>query len=183
MAEPLPSAVAAFHADNPAALLARVFRRIARERMAGLPICNPALQVAVVGMAAHAGDWLGGLVTPWALSLVILPGPGGCFRPLRIGESQDWCFASGVYAFLGHAEPELGHYQSCSLFSPVFQFADQGEAEAVAGAALAALQQTADAVAESGERAEAARLGGTAVGREPLSRRAFLRGGLFGGRG
>jgi [NiFe] hydrogenase assembly HybE family chaperone len=158
------------HAENPAALVAATFATIARTRMAGLPIVNPALAVTVPLMRAHLGEWLGVLVTPWAISLVLLPGNGGRFRPLAIDETQTWKFASGEYDFIGNDEPGLGPYQSCSLFSPVLEFIDQESAEATARAALEALDcpATPDFV-DNHER------------RPALDRRAFLRGAFLGG--
>jgi [NiFe] hydrogenase assembly HybE family chaperone len=149
------------HLTNPATRLEAVFATIARERMAALPIVNPALAVAVPAMRDRDGEWLGVLLTPWAISLVILPGTGGRFRVLGADETQTWHFKSGDYAFMGNAEPELGPYQTCSLFSPVFEFADQAAAEATALAAFAAV----DAVDATAPQAP--------------SRRAFLRGGFL----
>ncbi|NMG36343.1 [NiFe]-hydrogenase assembly chaperone HybE [Azoarcus sp. TTM-91] len=174
------------HAGNPADALQRTFAAIAATRMAGLPVCNPALTVAVPAMRRHEGEWLGVLLTPWALSLVILPGGGGQFRAIAVGESQDWAFPSGSYTFLGSSEDGLGPYQTCSLFSPVFEFDDQASAEAVALAAFDALLQPGegalDSAAAAREDAEAARLAGRPLSSQAVSRRAFLRGSLFGGR-
>ncbi|TVT76643.1 MAG: [NiFe]-hydrogenase assembly chaperone HybE [Denitromonas halophila] len=124
--------------SNPTAVVEAVFRRIHHERMAGLPICNPALSVAVLGFRPWQGDWVGVLVAPWAINVLMLPG-GGAFRALSVGQTQDWAFPSGDYTFMGSREPGLGAYQFCSLFSPVNHFADQAEAEAVADAALVGL--------------------------------------------
>lgn len=158
------------HAANPAAALHACFAAIAARRMAGLPLCNPALTVAVPAMQAWEGEWLGVLVTPWAISLVLLPGPGGRFREIGVGQSQAWDFPSGRYDFLGSREDGLGAYQSCSLASPVFEFAGQDEAVAFALAALAALLQPAAGTREA-----------LPAGPQTVSRRAFLRGALFGG--
>jgi [NiFe] hydrogenase assembly HybE family chaperone len=162
-----------FHCANPAARVVATFAAIARTRMTGLPIANPALVVAVPVMRAHLGEWLGVLVTPWAISLVLLPGGGGEFRALGADETQTWKFASGEYDFIGNDEPGLGPYQSCSLFSPVLEFTDQTSAEATACAALEALDCPA-----------APATPGAFVDREhrpALDRRAFLRGAFLGG--
>lgn len=125
-----------------AAVQARVestFTWIAATRMHGLPICHPGLGVEAVGFRAHAGDWLGALLTPWSLSLMILPGHDGRFRPLAASAMQTWRFPSGDYDFIGNHEPALGDYQLCSLYSPMFGFADQAHARQAARLALAAL--------------------------------------------
>lgn len=172
------------HADNPAALLQRAFAAIADGRMAGLPICNPALTVAVPAMHLHEDIWIGVLVTPWTMALVVLPHSADRFQPIEVGQEQCWRFASGHYLFMGNHEPGLGHYQTCSLFSPVFEFADQATAEATACAALEALfVEPVQAPAVQQSTVEAARLGGASLGNQPMDRRRFLRGGLFGAHG
>lgn len=145
---------------NPAPVVASVFRRIHTERMAVMPICNRALSVAVPAFERWQGDWVGVLVAPWAINLLILPG-GGAFEALSVGMHQRWSFPSGDYDFLGSEEAGLGPYQSCSLFSPVSEFDTQDEAVAVARAALAGLL----AVPPQARRT-------------PVDRRAFLRSAL-----
>ena len=161
-AVPVAPVAGTFHPHNPQHALAATFAGIAATRMAGLPVFNPALAVAVPAMRAWEGEWLGVLVTPWAVNLVLLPGEGGRFQPIEVGGTQIWHFPSGRYAFLGNREAGLGHYQSCSLLSPVFELASQDAAEAFACAALDALLR---APAEPAAGASQA-----------LSRRAFLGG-------
>lgn len=137
----------------------RVFSRIAATHMAGLPLNNPALAVEACGFRLWNGLWLGVLVTPWAINLMLLPGGNPAFRRLGPDRRQAWAFPSGEYAFHGAEEEQLGPYQTCSLFSPAFEFAGQDAARAAAAAALAALLAPPET-----------------QGARPLSRRAFLRG-------
>lgn len=145
--------------DDPVSRLERAFAAIAATRMAGLPLCNPALAVEACGFRPWNGLWLGVLVTPWAINLMLLPGGNPAFRRLAADQRQTWAFPSGAYAFHGAEEAGLGAYQSCSLFSPAFEFPCQDEARAAAAAALSAL------LAPPGD-----------VAPRPLSRRAFLGG-------
>ncbi len=171
-------------AQAPRDALLACFTRIAATRMAGLPICHADLHVSVPVLQDHQGDWLGVLVTPWAMSLVLLPGSSGRFRPLAVGDSQDWAFPSGTYTFFGNSEAGLGPYQTCSLYSPMFEFADQAGADTVARAALIALLHPADAANATGVT-DAAAPSATAPapvtppagqGAAVPARRAFLRG-------
>ncbi|MBI4757246.1 MAG: [NiFe]-hydrogenase assembly chaperone HybE [Betaproteobacteria bacterium] len=179
-------------AENPAGTVAAVFRRIAVERMAGLPICNPALEVDVAGFRPWQDEWLGVLVTPWTISLLLLPGVGGRMRatPLAVGQTRTWHFPCGDYDFLGAWEEGLGPYQSCSLFSPVSTFSRQDEAMA---AALAAMERLMAPPRMAGSRVEGeaapdghgsgsgeAGDGSQPPPRRPMSRRDFLRGGRRG---
>jgi [NiFe] hydrogenase assembly HybE family chaperone len=119
--------------------LEQVFRRIERERMQGLPILNPALRVKAVGLQDWQGHCLGVLITPWFMNLMLLPSEGDDWQGLNIGDKQLHQLPSGPYEFILGEEPGVGRYQMCSLFSPVFEFADQATAEATAEAVMAAL--------------------------------------------
>ena len=63
-------------ADDAVSRLETTFGAIRRDRMQDVPILNPALQVEAIGMRAWQGHWLGALVTPWFINLVLLPGQG-----------------------------------------------------------------------------------------------------------
>lgn len=160
---------------GPARGIEEAFARAA-ERMRGLPVCNPALRVEVVGLRAWDGDWLGAVVSPWTVSLFLVPAGGGRFRRLATGERQRWTFPLGDFEFLGADDAALGPYQTCSLLSPPWGLASHDEACAAAVAALDALLSPPRGAAAPGAEAGA---GSPAVG-EPgaraLSRRAFLLG-------
>jgi [NiFe] hydrogenase assembly HybE family chaperone len=111
--------------------LAVAFRRISTTRMLDMPLRNPALDIDVVGFRSWEDRQVGVLVTPWAISLVILPAPA-----LALDQRQRWTFPSGEYEFMGGAEPECGPFQFCSLFSPPEGIADQDEARAIAEAVM-----------------------------------------------
>jgi [NiFe] hydrogenase assembly HybE family chaperone len=128
------------HAEDPSRLLEAAFRRIEVERMAGVPILHPGLRVEAVGFALWQGHWLGVVIAPWFMNLVLVPADQCEWKPVADGERVFRRFASGDYAFLGGWEPEVGEYQSCALFSPMDQFADQDSVRAVALQALQILQ-------------------------------------------
>jgi [NiFe] hydrogenase assembly HybE family chaperone len=128
------------HLENPAALIESAFRRIERERMADMPMLNPALSVEAVDFARHEGHWLGVLVTPWSMSLMLLPAEADWVGAAE-GERMIRHYPSGEIAFLGGAEPEIGAYLACSLFTSMAQFADQEAARLTARACRLALLQ------------------------------------------
>lgn len=123
---------------NPRAVVQAVFERIARERMHDVPLCNRALRVEATDFVAWSGLWIGVVITPWAMNLMLLPGEGddGSFLPLRVGQIHEREFPSGCYQFMGNHEPGLGEYHYCSLFSPMAGFADPAAAREVARASL-----------------------------------------------
>jgi [NiFe] hydrogenase assembly HybE family chaperone len=71
-----------------------------------------------------------------------------------------YALPAGVFEFISAREPLLGDYQSCSLFSPMFEFADPDGARATAVAALAALF---DAQSRAGAEGPGTALSGTAA--------------------
>jgi [NiFe] hydrogenase assembly HybE family chaperone len=153
--------------SSPAAALARrvrdlveLFRSIERDRMAGVPVLNPALQVEALGFElafdpmvadpASSSDVevVGILVTPWFMNLVAMPlerrdGATG------VGVSRARPVGSENFDFIGGHEPAFGSYAACSLFSPMFEFVDQAAAVATARAVLTTLRKPVAAVEQT----------------------------------
>jgi [NiFe] hydrogenase assembly HybE family chaperone len=159
-----------------AARVQAAFERVARERMAGLPFVNEALRVEMVGLRRWHGLWLGVLVTPWFMNLLLLPGDGAADGPevaakwpsVPFGDSVQFAFPAGVLSFLAGREGEAGEYLACSLFSPMFEFADHATARQTAEACLGALFDPATAAPPA------------AAAPPPVSKRDFLRGRWHG---
>ncbi|WP_044561258.1 [NiFe]-hydrogenase assembly chaperone HybE [Azospirillum sp. B4] len=170
--------------DGPA-LSARIeaaFTRIAETRMAGVPVMNPALSVAMRGLRRHGGHWVGVLVTPWFMNLLLLPVADEGAR--RVGEKMTLALPSGGYEGIWGQEDALGGYWSCSLFSPMFDFADQETAVATADAALMEIMTVPDA-AEAADDGMVLIWTGTPVAPAPIPARTepappLSRRALFG---
>lgn len=125
---------------DPSPALIDTFSEIARTRMAGLPICNPALQVEAIGFRRMTeGHWAGLMITPWAVNLLCLPGRAEGWPALAAGGKHDWRFPSGDYEFIVADEASLGVYHLCSLFSPALEFASHEQARLTALASAHAL--------------------------------------------
>ena len=155
--------------------LESVFSDIARTRMRGIPILNPELSVEAVGFREWKGRWIGVLITPWTINLVLLPGQDAPLTALALDEKEMWSFPSGDYDFMGLNEPEIGTCHMCSLISPVTEFASHEEARAVAQEIINALFAADSANSELATRIDAARLNGEAISQQNMSRRDFLR--------
>jgi [NiFe] hydrogenase assembly HybE family chaperone len=159
--------------------LTAAFSRIAGTRMVGLPMNNPALCVAAVGFRPWQENYLVGvLITPWAINLMLIGDRAARDLHLAADCRQGRDFPSGTYDFMGGDEPECGAYQSCSLFSPAFDFPDQAAAETAANEIMNAL--FVDVSSNVADRQEAARISGHSVLQIPTSRRGFLRGFIGG---
>lgn len=165
--------------------LEAVFTDIATSRMAGLPICNEAMQVQAVGFRAWQEYWVGVLITPWTISLVLLPDQQP-LKSLGPDEKMTWEFPSGSYEFMGLNEQAMGTCQICSLISPVIDIQTHAEAVSIAEEVMVALfaseksDQQRDA--ERKVKLEAARLSGEPIPMKDktISRRDFLRGNFLG---
>lgn len=120
--------------------LEQVFREVQAQRMQGLPLLHPGLQVQALGFLPEAGApgqgprACGVLITPWFMNLLWLPlqpvaaGQGGWLAvgqqaPRRVGAHQ--LQATGAH------EPALGAFEACSLMSPLQELADQAAAVAL----------------------------------------------------
>jgi [NiFe] hydrogenase assembly HybE family chaperone len=154
------------HEASPADAVEEAFFRIQREQMADVPILNPALSVEAVDFQRWQGHWLGIVVTPWCMSMLLVPGNSENWVSTGDNKRRFVRFPAGDFAFLGSAEMELGEYQSCPLFSPMGQFSSQSEATMTAGGKL-----TAGRPVPRPARAAAAE---KPAGEPSLSRRRFL---------
>jgi len=177
MSAPGSPEILRIHAEDPSPLLEATFRRIEAETMADVPILNAALNVEAVGFARWLDHWLGIVITPWFMNLVLVPGAADTWQSVAPGQRLFRKFPSGDFAFLGSHEVEVGEFQSCSLFSPMGQFADQAGAREVALAALEALQRE-SAPAPQAPSKEAFEDPKQAALERPMSKREFL-GGVF----
>lgn len=167
------------HAENPGPLLERAFRRVRDERMRDVPILNPRVDVEAVGFRDWEGRWLGVLITPWFMNVLLLPRAGGAWVSIPPGGELTWRLPAGDYLFIGGLEPSVGEYQLCSLFSPVLQFEDHAAARATAEACLALLFEP-DAASQPPDRPLETIRDNAA---RPMSKREFLSGAVLRRRG
>lgn len=163
------------------------FNEVFHAKMRDVPLVNHALHVEAVGFQPHDEGFLGVLVAPWFMNLVILPHPDRA--ALSPGEKETLRFASGDYEFIHNTRPEVGPYLACSLFSPMADFTSQLQATDVARAVMLELFK-AENRAETDRAAEirAAREAELAPKPDPVtdateveptpSRRAILTGNL-----
>jgi [NiFe] hydrogenase assembly HybE family chaperone len=154
--------------------LAAIYRG-AERAMRDLPVYNPVLRVAAIGFHASEDHAFGVVVTPWFMNLVRVPldRDGSA---LAQGDVVARALPAGTLEFTVGRLDGFGTIESCSLFSPMFGFADQPAAENAAAAALTAvLDPQFDAAAAT---AEPVAPEPPAQPPAPLDRRRFLRGEL-----
>ncbi|MDR0771444.1 MAG: [NiFe]-hydrogenase assembly chaperone HybE [Burkholderiales bacterium] len=163
---------------DPSARLCAVYERIGQTRMQGLPFLNPVLRVEAVGFRPWQEFWLGVMVTPWVMNLMLLAREPTRWPTVAHGERLHYQFPAGRYDFIMAHDALLGQYMMCSLFSPVQQFGDHETARQTAEFALQALFES-DAPAVPGEETPRPTLQEKLV--TPLSKRDFLRGRFWRG--
>jgi [NiFe] hydrogenase assembly HybE family chaperone len=145
------------------------FYRGAERAMRDLPMHNPALSVAAVGFHAIGDHAFGVIVAPWFMSLIRVPLDAEHAQPPQ-GAMVSRGLPAGALDFTAARIDGIGTIETCSLFSPMFDFADQATAEAAAAAALAAVL---DRNFEANARADATPRGPVAVDRRRLLRGQF----------
>lgn len=118
--------------------LVRLFTRIETEKMDGVPVLNKNLHVEAIGFDRQDAFHLGVLLTPWFMNLLLIPADQDSAIPemAQVGSKHLHALPAGRFEFILAHEDELGKYLSCSLFSPVFEFADQTAAVETAQAVL-----------------------------------------------
>lgn len=130
---------------DPSNRLEAAFARVHAERMQGLAFVNPALRVEAVGFAPWRHYWLGVMLTPWAMNLLLAPREIDRWRSLPAGEKRRYVFPAGEFDFIGARDDAIGEYLICSLYSPVLEFADHATARETARIARTALFDAAHA--------------------------------------
>lgn len=146
--------------------LETVFRDIEIHRMQGMPVCNPVLKVKAIGFQQWGEYYFGVMMTPWFMNLMLIPRDPALTIQDSPGSKSRHAFPSGHFEFVHAKEEALGHFQVCSLFSPMFEFADQETAISTALEVIAGIMETQDLgeKEKSHENQE-----------NPINRRQFLR--------
>ncbi|OEC47059.1 hydrogenase-2 assembly chaperone [Aeromonas sp. DNP9] len=116
-------------ASNPAPLLVAQYERIAREEMQVLPFYHATMPM-VAECTLFEGQWLGCVLTPWMLSVVVLPGPDQLWPVRSSSDRLALQLPCGNMTFMVGELPETGQLLACSLMSPIDPHlgADEGRA-------------------------------------------------------
>ncbi|MCF6190806.1 MAG: [NiFe]-hydrogenase assembly chaperone HybE [Cocleimonas sp.] len=136
--------------------LETTFRQIHTERMQDVPVVNEKLSVKATEFYPWKEYQLGILITPWFMNIMLLPNDAVADNVVdkqvntnhstpsnkesyKVGATKNHVLPSGSYQFVTGYEESIGFFESCSLFSPMFDFTDQETAELTAKEALLAL--------------------------------------------
>lgn len=134
---PLAPMVAAPWQDSPEAAVRRWFEEVLRTRMQGLPFLNPALAVRTVDFGRVQGDWLGAVITPWCVQLMLLPGGGTLWVDASPGTRSTVLLPVGMLPFIADSgDHVLPAFQYFPLLNSAAGLADMEAAEQVVRDAL-----------------------------------------------
>lgn len=106
-------------AENPQPLLERLFSGIAEREMCALPFYQPQIPIRACGFQLFEQQWIGALLTPWMLSLLVLPGPGQVWPRRRVGLRLALALPCGNVGFALGELDGCGQYLGSSLMSPL----------------------------------------------------------------
>jgi len=133
---PPPIRPAVPRADDPTAFLEAHYQNVWQTRMHDLPFVNAALGVEAIGFARYEGDWLGVVITPWFLNLLLVSGGGQLWGDIPAGERRYLNLPCGTLQFIADDDPDIGPYQYCPLIAPVSDLTDMAQARLIAADAL-----------------------------------------------
>lgn len=127
----MPEVINGF-AVNPAALLETAFQTVADSRMRELPFYRPHIPVRACGFVLFEQQWLGCLLTPWMLNLLVLPGPDQAWTKRNVGEKLALHLPCGDIRFIVGEMAGCGQYLAASLMSPLEKHLSMTDALALA---------------------------------------------------
>ncbi len=141
------------------------FCEIADTQMRDLPLYNERLEVEAVGFEPFGEGWIGVLITPWFMNLILLPRDIVPMDMNAMGKPQPERLPAGETPFIWGGDEVTGMFRALSLHSPMDVFVVQAQARAEAQ------QQLAKWLAPPAEEAQTQETPG-----RPMSRRDLLRG-------
>jgi [NiFe] hydrogenase assembly HybE family chaperone len=112
-------------ADKRIAALEERFREIGETVMKELPLYNDRLEVEAVGFRSWDKGWIGVLVTPWCMDVLLLNAEIQPMDYNAIGGQVEVELPGGARQFKKGGDDVLGLYLQLSLHSPTSGFAFQ----------------------------------------------------------
>jgi [NiFe] hydrogenase assembly HybE family chaperone len=84
--------------------------------------------VQTVGFQAYEGCTIGIIITPWMMSLILLPAGDQDWKDLKPGETVQHRLPANEFRFIVNEIDDIGLCQTHSLYSPMHEFLNQDHA-------------------------------------------------------
>lgn len=105
-------------AEDPSSIFQNEMRKVAEE-MKDLPFYRKGIDCYCPKFVLFENQWIGTVVTPWMLSIVILPGKDQEWEPREIGDKLSVQLPYKTFTFTVSSLENIPQYLSCSLHSPI----------------------------------------------------------------
>jgi [NiFe] hydrogenase assembly HybE family chaperone len=168
----MSSSLAQQHGEERIRQLVERFTHIGDNAMRDLPIYNHALQVDAISFESTQAGWLGVLITPWFINVMLLPKQKQK-TTIPLGDKVIHELASGVHQFSVGEDDELGRYDFLTLASPTLRYKSHQAARDAAQKALSKLRTPPEEAKAAIPEQPVHFVSAEQKGKE---RRAFLRG-------
>ena len=104
--------------ENPTETFLAEMQKIVPE-MQDLPFFHHNIECFCPKFVLFEGQWVGTLLTPWMISVVILPGPQQQWEPRELGDKLTVQLPYKALTFTVSGVETVPQYLSCSLHSPL----------------------------------------------------------------
>ena len=104
--------------ENPTDLFLAEMQKIVPE-MQDLPFFHHNIECFCPKFVLFEGQWVGSVLTPWMISVVILPGPQQTWEPRELGDKITVQLPYKALTFTVSGIETVPQYLSCSLHSPL----------------------------------------------------------------
>lgn len=104
---------------DPSEQIQQAFQKISENEMKGMPFLHPDVEVGAYAFQLFEGQWIGAVLTPWMLSVFILPGPNQEWPLRTVGEKIGVSLPQKNLPFIVSQVEGVGQYLACSLMSPL----------------------------------------------------------------
>lgn len=125
--------------------LAASFERIGHDTMLSLPFYNEKLAVEALDFEPFGDEWLGVLITPWFMNLVLVPGRPVPYSEAANGTKREIELPGGSVTFRCGGTEDFGLFYANSLASPMDVYKSQEQARAAGRRVLAGLRSPVEA--------------------------------------
>ncbi len=117
-----------YFTENPQTLIVEAFDKVHKESMQEMPFCASNINVASSNFQLMDGHWLGVLLTPWMISIMLLPSDQVSHPDREVTSKIGIQLANDNYTFTVGEQEGVGKYYACSIMSPLSGIASQEEA-------------------------------------------------------